>query len=126
VEVPHAVAIATVRTDEAGHDDHAAIREQLGHFADAADVLLAVFGAKTEVFVEPVTDIVPVEHVGQMPALNQGMLERERERAFPRTAQPGKPQSAPALTEQLFPLGPRSVSFMPGNIGRFDDSHVCP
>ena len=54
----------------------AGVGEELGHLADAADVLGAVLGGEAEVLVEAVADVVAVEHVGQVPALDQGVLER--------------------------------------------------
>src|SRR5207244_10984655 len=74
MERTDAVAILPVGADEARHGDNAAVGKQLGHFTDAADVLLAIGRRKAEVFVEAVANIVPVEHVGQPAALDEGVF----------------------------------------------------
>ena len=74
--------------------DDAGVGEQLGDLADAADVLLAVGGGEAEVLVQAVADVVAVEHVGELAALHQGVLEREGDGALAGAGQAGEPERA--------------------------------
>ena len=94
------VAVLAIGADEAGHGDDAAVGEQLGDLADAADVLLAVGGGEAEVLVQPVADVVAVEDVGQPAALHQGVFQREGDGALARAAQAGEPEGGALLLEQ--------------------------
>ena len=75
----HGVAVFAVRGDERYQRDHAAVREQFADFADATDVFLAVFGGESEVGVEAVADIVAVEHLRDLAALEERVLEGVRD-----------------------------------------------
>ena len=101
VQGTHVVAVLAVGADEAGQRDDAGVGEQLGDLADAADVFLAVGGGEAEVLVQPVADVVAVEHVGQPAALHQGVFQREGDGALARAGQAGEPEGGPLLREQL-------------------------
>ena len=75
----HGVAVFAVRGDERYQRDHAAVREQFADFADATDVFLAVFGGESEVGVESVADVVAVEHLRDLAALEERVLEGVRD-----------------------------------------------
>src|SRR5262249_21910302 len=85
VQGTHAVAVLAVGADEGGDRDDARVGEQLGDLADAADVLFAVLGRETQVLVQPVPDVVAVEHVSQMAPLYKGMLQSIGNRALSRS-----------------------------------------
>jgi hypothetical protein len=53
------VAVAPVRADKRGERDNARRREQLGHGADAADVLFAVLGGETQAAFSPWRTLSP-------------------------------------------------------------------
>src|SRR5438477_552857 len=110
MERTDAVAILPVGADEARHGDNAAVGKQLGHFTDAADVLLAIGRRKAEVFVEAVANIVPVEHVGQPAALDEGVFECEGNGAFARAAQASEPECRSLLVQQLAALRPGNTA----------------
>ena len=95
---------------------HAGVGEQLGHLADAADVLLAVGGGEAQVLVQAVADVVAVEHVGQVAALDQGVLEGEGDGALARAAQAGEPDGRALLLEQLLAVLAADVAFVPGDV----------
>src|SRR5579875_4085381 len=65
VQSTNLIAVGPVRTDKAGHGQNAAIGEQLGYFADAANVLFTVGGRETEILVESVADVIAVEDIGK-------------------------------------------------------------
>ena len=52
-------------------------------------------GREAEVLVQAVADVVAVEHVGQVPALDQGVLEREGDGALARRRRPVNQRVAP-------------------------------
>ena len=51
------------RRDERHHDDQTGLHKQLRRLSHAADILHPVRVGKAEILVEPVADIVAVEHV---------------------------------------------------------------
>ena len=75
----HGVAVFAVRGDERYQRDHAAVCEEFADFADATDVFLAVFGGESEVGVESVADVVAVEHLRDLAALEERVLEGVRD-----------------------------------------------
>ena len=52
---------------------------------------------EAEVLVQPVADVVAVEHVGQAPALDQRRSARDRDRGLARARQPREPERDAAL-----------------------------
>ena len=60
----HHAALGAERRDERAQHDEPGVGHQLGHLADAPDVLDAVGFGKAEVAVEAVPHIVAVEHDG--------------------------------------------------------------
>ena len=117
------VAILAVRADEAGQRDDAGVGKQSRHLADAANVFLAVGGAEAEILVQAVAHVVAVEHIGQMAAFDQRMLQREGDGAFSGTAEAGEPDRDATLLEQFFTIRPGDVAFVPGDVGCADFGH---
>src|SRR5690606_15366706 len=74
------VAVRAERRDERGDYDRARVDEEPRDLGDAPDVLRPVLGPEAEIGVEPVPDVVAVEHVGERAALDQPALEPVRER----------------------------------------------
>ena len=73
----------------------AAVGEQLGDLADAANVLLAVGCGEAQVLVEPMADVVAVENVGEPALLDQGVLQREGDGALAGADRPVNQSVAP-------------------------------
>ena len=71
--------------DEGGEADDAAIREQLGHFGDSSDVLLAVLRREAQVLVEAVSDVVAIKTVRRDALRHQVLLQREADRRLSRS-----------------------------------------
>src|SRR5262245_15430072 len=117
VQGANGIAVLAIGADEAGHGDNTAIGKQLGHFADAANVLLAVSRGETEVFIKTVADVIAIEHVGQVAILYQGMFQGKGDGALAGTAQASEPEGGSVLPEQLAALLARYVSFVPRDIG---------
>jgi hypothetical protein len=64
------------------------VRKQLGHVSDAPDVLSAVGSAESQVLVEPMADVIPVQQAGQVAPLVQQVLQSTRNSRLATTAQP--------------------------------------
>ena len=117
MNLPDQVAVLAVGANEAGERNHAGIGEESGDLADAADILLTVGRGKTQIPVQAVADIVAVEHIGQLTAFDQGMLEGESDGALAGTAESGEPDGCPILGEQFLPVLALDVPFVPGDVG---------
>lgn len=93
------VAIGSVGGNERSDGDGAGISEELGHFGDAADVLLTVLWAETEVLVESETDVVAVKTIsGKIVRMAQeGLLKRHSDGGFPGGGQACEPDGEAAL-----------------------------
>ena len=101
VDVAGQLAVLHVRRDERHDGDDAGVREQLGHFGHAADVLRAVLGGEPHVAVEPGADVVAVQHVAELAGVHERALQRVRHGALAGAAEPGHPQDAAALVDEL-------------------------
>ena len=64
MQSPRGVPVLDVRRDERGDGDGGAVGEELGDLCDAADVLVAVLFAETQVLVQAEADVVAVQAVG--------------------------------------------------------------
>jgi hypothetical protein len=60
MQLPHHLAIRFVRTDETRQSDGRAVSKEFCDFADAADVLGAVFWGEPKVLVQTEADVVAV------------------------------------------------------------------
>lgn len=61
--------------DKAGDADKPCVRKEPRHLSDASNVLFAVLGAETQVFVQPLTDIVPVQSVAGDTVAHEVLLQ---------------------------------------------------
>src|ERR1035438_6659214 len=68
-------AVLAVRGDEGGNADHPRVGKELGHLADAPDVLATVLRREAQVVAQAVAHVVAVEHIGQLAALEQLALQ---------------------------------------------------
>ena len=82
LDLPVAVAVGDVGRDEGRQVDDAGLSEELGHLADAADVLVPVLGAEPEIAVQPETDVVAVEHIAVLAAIGEDLIHEQRHRGF--------------------------------------------
>ena len=72
----------SVGTDEAGQADDSTVGEQLCHFGDSSDVLLAISWTESEVLVEAKTDVVSVQTVGRDSLAHEVFLKGKRYRCL--------------------------------------------
>eukprot|EP00963_Diacronema_lutheri_P000977 scaffold64_cov338-Pavlova_lutheri.AAC.35 len=114
----HAFPIGTIRRDEAHQRDHAGFGEQLGHLADASDVLFPIGSSESQVLIQTVADVVAVQHVGQLPAFHQGVLEGVCDRALSRSAQSSEPKHAATLVQDLLARLATHAAFVPLDVRR--------
>ena len=54
----NSISVDFVRADEGGDGNHAGVRKQFGHFANAPDVLRAALVIKTKVFIQTKANVV--------------------------------------------------------------------
>ena len=85
VQLAHQIAVLAVRADEAGNRDDPSVGEELGHLANAADILGTVVSAKAQILVQPMANIVAVQPVGVLPTLEQNLLKCDCDRALATT-----------------------------------------
>src|SRR5262249_13125460 len=76
-----------------------------------------------KVFVQAVANVVAVERVGKPAALNERVLQGERNRTFAGAGQAGEPESGAFLLQKLLPFLASDVALMPGNVRRLDLAH---
>ena len=102
------------------------VGEELGDFADPADILLAVGRRKAEILVQAVTDVIPIQHISELAALHEHMFQRECDRALAGSAQPGEPQRYAALLQKPGPLFLSDMPLVPGDVRRSNLGHTSP
>src|SRR5262249_20185874 len=124
VKRAHGVAVLAVGADEAGHGNDRAVDKELGNLADAADILFTVGGREAKVLVQAMPNVVAVEDVCQVAALDQCMLECEGNRALARPTQAGEPEGCALLFQQGGTLLVRDMTLVPDDIGCLDLAHV--
>jgi hypothetical protein len=76
--------------------------------------------------VEPVTDVVPIEHAAVVPQGVKTMVEGVGDGALARATQPGEPDDAAAMAVKgLAPLAGDLV-FVPGDVGVVGHGEIVP
>jgi len=120
------VAVAAIGANERGHGDDSGINKKLADLGDAADILLAIVGGKSEVLVEAVANVVAVEYVGEVAPLHQGMLEGVGHGALAGGRKAGEPKEDALLVQKFFPFRAADVSLVPGDVGCLDCGHNFP
>jgi len=110
-------AVGAERGDEGGEHYHAGIEEQLGHLADAADVLLPVGVGEAQVGAEAVAHVVAIEHVAGQPLLEQGRIHRIGKGALAGAAQAREPEDGAAVAPLVRPGRPGHGGVVPHDVG---------
>lgn len=101
MQFPRRVTVRPVRRDERSNGNGRAVRKQLGHFGNAADVLVAVFLAEAQVLVQSKPDVVTVQAVGGDFALaEQLVLEFDGDCGLAAGGQAGEPDCEATLVAQ--------------------------
>ena len=111
------VPVSAEGGNKGGEHDHARIQEQLGHFTDAADVLLTVGIGEAQVFAEAVANVVPVQHIGGEPPLEQSGVHGIGQGALAGAGESGEPEDGAAVTALFGALLTADRGFMPGDVG---------
>jgi hypothetical protein len=106
---------------EGGHKrrqhHHAGIEKQLGHFADAADVLLTVGIGEAQVGAEAMAHVVAIEHITGQPLLKQGRIDGIGQGALAGAAQPREPEDGAAVAPLVRPGRPGHGGVVPDDVG---------
>lgn len=106
VQLSSGVAVLAVGGDEGSNGDGGGISEQLGHFGNAADVLVAVGFAEAKVLVESEADVVTVQTVGVHAAVAEELvLEFNGQCGLARGGETRQPDCETALGAQVAALG---------------------
>ena len=116
VQLAHEIAISAIGADEAGDGDDPRLGEELGHLADAANVLSTVLSGEAEVLVQAVADVVAVESIGVLALLQEHLLQGDGDRALARGGETRHPQRHALLLHVLVALGRRDFAFVPGDV----------
>ena len=116
-QAPGLVPVSAEGGNKGGQHDHARIQEQLGHFTDAADVLLTVGIGEAQVFAEAVANVVPVQHIGGEPPLEQSGVHGIGQGALAGAGESGEPEDGAAVAALLGALVAAHGGFVPGNVG---------
>ena len=87
--------------DEGGEADDATIGEELGHFRDTTDVLLAVLRREAQVLVESMSDVVAIETVRGNSLRHEVLLQSEADRRLSGSRQTYKLENAPFSIHEL-------------------------
>ena len=111
------VAVGAEGGHEGGQHDHAGVEEQLGHLADAADVLLPVGIGEAEVLAEAVAHVVAIQHVGRQAALKQGGVDGVGQGALAGSGQAGEPEDGAAVATLFSPCRAVHGRLVPGDVG---------
>ena len=96
-QLAHHAPLGAERRDERAQHDQAGIDHQLGHLADAADVLDAVGVGEAEIAVEAVAHVVAVEQHGVDAARVQRLLDQIGDGRLAGAGQAGEPQHRAAV-----------------------------
>jgi len=76
-----------VRRNETGNADQSCIGKKPSHLSNAPNVLLAVLWAETQVFVQTLTNIVPIQCVAGDTVAHKVLLQSHTHCGFPCTGQ---------------------------------------
>jgi len=98
VRCANAVAVGAIRRNECADRDHACFSEERRNFAHAANILGAVGRRKTQISVQPLADVVAVQHVALTSFVEERALESDGKGRLPRAGQTGEPDNRAAVT----------------------------
>ncbi len=114
---PGLVTVSAEGRNKGGQRDHPGIHKQLGHLADATDVLLPVGIGEAQVLAEAMADVVTIEHIGGQAAFKQHSVDGVGQGAFARAGQAGEPKNGAAVTPLAAAGFPVHRRFMPDDVG---------
>ena len=117
------VAVLPVGRDECAQVDQARVAKELGHFADAANILDTVFRTECEIAVQAGSHIVAVQAIGPTAHVIEPFLERYRQRGFARAGQAGKPDRKPPVLVKQFTVLTADRTFVPDDVRAFAFGH---
>ena len=60
------LSVTAIRTDETGDRDQSGISKEFGDLCDAADILSPIVLSETQITVESVTDVIPVQNISNL------------------------------------------------------------
>src|SRR5947208_2506111 len=83
---------------------HPIAREQVGHFADPAYILLSVIRRESQIRAKPMADIIAVEQTSVFAKVKQFALQLGRNRGLARGRQTCQPHHASVVTVTKLPL----------------------
>ena len=86
------LALRPERRDKRNDGDQTRFDEQLGDLGDASNVFDAVALGEAEIAIEPMTDIVAIEHEGMFPESVKLFFQLIRDRRLAGARQTGEPQ----------------------------------
>ena len=109
-------AIGRQRRDQRDHRDRSGVRHQPRHLSDAADVLGAVARREPEILGQPVSDVVAVEQVRRLAAVDETAFELDRDRRLARRRQPGEQHGRAALVDRQPALVAVERRRVPGDV----------
>ena len=76
-------AVSLIRRNKRHQRNHPGVREQLGNLANSANVFFAIVRRETQVRVQSVSDVIPVQRDHFVPSFEQLVFERIRDGGFP-------------------------------------------
>ena len=106
-------AVFLVRRDESRQNKKAGIHEQLRNLPDSAYVFFPVIARKSEVPIEAMPDIVPIQDIRGDISSMKLLLQSERERRFSRAGQARKPESTAIVADSPLTVLPRNYGMLP-------------
>ena len=97
-QLAHDIAISPKRRNERSQHDQSGVDHQCRDLAHTTNVFLSILLGKTEVTVEPRTQVITIEQVGMSPRRMQASLQRLGEGRLSRTTEAGEPDDARLLS----------------------------
>jgi len=114
--LPDHRALGAERRDERGDDDQASVGHHLRHFADAADVLDSIGVRESQVAIQPVAYVIPVEQKGMAIHARQLLLDQVRDRRLAGARQAREPQHRRFLVLELRVQFARHIELLPVDV----------
>ena len=88
----------------------------MGHFTDAADVLLPVLRREAQVTVQPVSDVVSVQNVDLASLFEELGLKLCGDRRLAAARKTGQPDDASFMTVLFLPVFLADACLVPGHV----------
>ena len=114
---PDPIAVGSEWGDERRQHHHPPIDEQLGHLANAADVLGAVGVGEAQVLAEAMAHVVAIEHVAGEALFKQGRINRVGQGALAGAREAREPKNGAAVAPLVGPGRPIHRGVVPHDVG---------